>query len=280
MLTSDLVKPRLKQRKGMVKVDWLDPNSEHWQQSASELITLFEQHIGKPRQSWDTALEQYALHDRARLNTLPLFAALHDQKIELTTLSDPTDAQKIAVPDAIRAAVLRDLEHGQVVIAPMQMVRFEHGHAYGWWSLDPKTGYVIGKMDLGGAQGLAEASEMNERITEWTEAYVKFLGNVLKCYQGAIEDALGSVKPNYKNLSVDVTINHGNDPSPTTEALIACVKDAACDALKDFIATELNSAACAEEAESIKEMILKWETEQITGGAADAGGKLCEKALG
>ncbi|MEO8396192.1 MAG: DUF790 family protein, partial [Chloroflexota bacterium] len=59
MLTSDLVKPRLKQRKGMVKVDWLDPNSELWQQSASELITLFEQHIGKPRQSWDMALEHY-----------------------------------------------------------------------------------------------------------------------------------------------------------------------------------------------------------------------------
>jgi len=59
MLTSDLVKPRLKQRKGMVKVDWIDPNSELWQQTASELITLFEQHVGKPRQSWDTALEGY-----------------------------------------------------------------------------------------------------------------------------------------------------------------------------------------------------------------------------
>ena len=47
MLTSDLVKPRLKQRKGMVKVDWLDPNSAHWLQTASELIALFTQHVGQ-----------------------------------------------------------------------------------------------------------------------------------------------------------------------------------------------------------------------------------------
>ncbi len=59
MLTSDLVKPRLKQRKGMVKVDWLDLNNAYWIQTASELITLFAQHVGQPRQTWDIALEQY-----------------------------------------------------------------------------------------------------------------------------------------------------------------------------------------------------------------------------
>ena len=59
MLTGDLVKPRLKQRKGMVKVDWLDPNDPHWLQTANELIDLFGQHLGKKRQHWSLALEGY-----------------------------------------------------------------------------------------------------------------------------------------------------------------------------------------------------------------------------
>ena len=59
MLTADLVKPRLKQRKGMVKIDWLDQASGHSLQTASDLISLFAQHIEKPRQAWDVALEQY-----------------------------------------------------------------------------------------------------------------------------------------------------------------------------------------------------------------------------
>src|ERR1700712_3800427 len=59
MLTGDLVKPRLKQRKGQVKVDWLDPGSDHWQQSARELIALFAQHQGKARQRWDIVLDTY-----------------------------------------------------------------------------------------------------------------------------------------------------------------------------------------------------------------------------
>ncbi|HEY9154554.1 MAG TPA: hypothetical protein VIM69_05450, partial [Opitutaceae bacterium] len=275
-------------RHGFAVGDWTSPTASttHYQEGIDLLNNpvrfLGENAIEAAMRSGiaDTAIEQYALNERARLNTLPLFAAAHDQKIDLVTLSDAADEKKISVPEAIRAAVLRDLQSGRRVLAPAQMVRFEGGYAFGWWSLDPKTGYVIGKMDVGGAQGLAEASEINERITEWTEAYVKFLGNVLKCYQGALEDALGSVKPNYKNLSIDVTINHGNDPSPDTQAFIACLKDAACDALKDFVATELNSVACFQETKEIEDMLLAWEEQQLIGNSADVAGKACQKVLG
>ncbi len=59
MLTSDLIKPRLKQRKGMVKVEWIDLTDDHWLQTASELIGLFTQQVGLPRQAWDQTLEAY-----------------------------------------------------------------------------------------------------------------------------------------------------------------------------------------------------------------------------
>jgi predicted nuclease of restriction endonuclease-like RecB superfamily len=59
MLTSELVKPRISRRRGMVKVDWLDANNPHWKQTAAELIALFARHVDKPRQTWNEALEAY-----------------------------------------------------------------------------------------------------------------------------------------------------------------------------------------------------------------------------
>ena len=59
MLTGDLVRPRLKQRNGIVKVQWLDPRQQQWRQTASELIDLFSQQRGKPYQVWADALDCY-----------------------------------------------------------------------------------------------------------------------------------------------------------------------------------------------------------------------------
>jgi predicted nuclease of restriction endonuclease-like RecB superfamily len=100
MLTGDLVKPRLKQRKGMVKVDWLDPGNDHWQQTASELIALFKQQQGKQRQTWDIALEKYigertdytvvrglakVLEDSAEFHPIETFIAPADLRRKLFT---------------------------------------------------------------------------------------------------------------------------------------------------------------------------------------------------
>ena len=58
MLTGDLIRPRLRKRGSELHVEWLTPD-KHWQRSASDLIKLFSDHVGQPRQVWDTALEKY-----------------------------------------------------------------------------------------------------------------------------------------------------------------------------------------------------------------------------
>jgi predicted nuclease of restriction endonuclease-like RecB superfamily len=123
VLTGDLIKPRLKQRKGMVKVDWLDPNSERWQQSAGELIALFEQHIGKSRQSWDIALEQYegtrtdyivirglgkVLEDSVEFHPIDTVSAPVDLRRRLFMLG-PTFAQADLFHPQTRAEMLANL---------------------------------------------------------------------------------------------------------------------------------------------------------------------------
>src|SRR5689334_11200158 len=59
MLTGDLIRPRLRQRGSSLHIEMLDETSSHWLQTAAELIVLFRQHTGQPRQTWETALETY-----------------------------------------------------------------------------------------------------------------------------------------------------------------------------------------------------------------------------
>src|SRR5574341_287595 len=59
MLTGDLVRPRLRRRGNQVVIDRLDERDPHWQQTAADLIGLFNCHQGQPRETWDAALEAY-----------------------------------------------------------------------------------------------------------------------------------------------------------------------------------------------------------------------------
>ncbi|HZT99209.1 MAG TPA: DUF790 family protein, partial [Ktedonobacteraceae bacterium] len=63
MLTSDLIKPRLQQTGRVLSVEMLDEQSPFWQQTATDLITLFQSHKGSSLTAWDQALEAY-LGDR------------------------------------------------------------------------------------------------------------------------------------------------------------------------------------------------------------------------
>jgi uncharacterized protein len=59
MLTADLVKPLLRQRGTELSIDMLDSSSLYWQQTASDLITLFQQYIGCSYNEWGIAIETY-----------------------------------------------------------------------------------------------------------------------------------------------------------------------------------------------------------------------------
>jgi hypothetical protein len=287
---SYLTRPRLAfLRHGDVVSDWTTPSAPPRYVEGIDLVNAPFEFTGPDRDAArvaleagiaDTVLEQFVLNRPGGANTVPLFAAMHDQNLPLVTLRDRTDLGKIKVPAAIRAALERELAAGHVLVAPDRPVAIDARHRFGWWNLDPATGYIVGQMDLGGAQNLTEAEEINQKVAEWTEEYVKFLGNVLKCYQHALEDSLGSVKVNAGNLSVDVTVNHGDNPMPGGEAVVTCLRNAACDALKDFITNELNSAAVYQEAKTLEELIGRWVEQKAISKAGGAGEEACQQALG
>lgn len=59
MLTSDLVRPRLRYQGDELRVDWLNGADRYWQQTATELIALFRRHMGKTQAEWEEALAAY-----------------------------------------------------------------------------------------------------------------------------------------------------------------------------------------------------------------------------
>ena len=59
MLTADLVRPLLRQKGTELCVNMLDSSSTNWQQTANDILILFQQHIGHTLYEWETALETY-----------------------------------------------------------------------------------------------------------------------------------------------------------------------------------------------------------------------------
>jgi uncharacterized protein len=59
MLTSDLIRPRLRMQGSTVSVEMVDEQNPVLQQTARDLIELFKQHIGQPQSAWEEAVDIY-----------------------------------------------------------------------------------------------------------------------------------------------------------------------------------------------------------------------------
>ncbi len=59
MLTAELVKPRLRLRGSELSIEMLDEHDPYWLKTATDLISLFCEHVGRSQADWDRTLESY-----------------------------------------------------------------------------------------------------------------------------------------------------------------------------------------------------------------------------
>src|SRR5579859_4804654 len=59
MLTSDLIRPRLRMTSSSISVEQVDEHDPTLQQTATDLIALFRKHTGQPRSIWEKALDTF-----------------------------------------------------------------------------------------------------------------------------------------------------------------------------------------------------------------------------
>jgi len=276
---------------GFAVSDWGAPGSGSRARQGLDLLNAPFQVVG-PRDEADrlarqagvadTVLERHGLSGERVFNTLPLFAAATQQGIPIVTVlpNKPAALEALALPAAIKEVLREELARGRIAILPSRLVPLAQTRTFGWWSVDPATGYAVGRMELGGAQGLVEATRMNELVTEWTQIYVKFFGGVLRCYMEALKDALGSAE--LEGLKVKVTVRHGEpgeSPMPSIDQLTACVIDKACDAVKDLAASYFAGGTAFPEAKLFHELIGRFLEKKAVGWAVGKTGEGCKAAL-
>jgi hypothetical protein len=237
----------------------------------------------------DTALEASLMPGGAVFNTLPLFAAASSQGVSTMTVRPDQGArlQAVSVPPAIRRVLEDDLAHGRILVLPSRLVTLNDVHTFGWWSVDPENGFALGKMELGGGQGLVEVSKMNERIEKWTEMFTKFYGGVMRCYLNALADNLGATREAVKTFELK-TGQRGQSPVPDSNTLAQCVVTQICDFIADLVAEAAVNPAFAKQAgetvEGLKKLLMQWAKEQAAdyakGKVKGAVAASCEERMG
>jgi hypothetical protein len=180
-----------------------------------------------------------------------------------------------------------DLAQGRVLILPSRLVTLNDVRTFGWWSVDPATGFALGKMELGGAQGMVEVAKVNERIEKWTQMFTKFYGGVMRCYLGALADNLGATTDALKTFELK-TGHRGESPVPGTDTLAECVMKQICDFITELIVEAAITPAFAKQAgetvEGLKKVLMEWMKEQAVdyakGKIKGAAAAACEEGMG
>jgi hypothetical protein len=281
-------------RHGFVVGDWSQPQGGHRFAEGIDLLNAPFQFVGKAEDAQrlaveagiaDTALEREMVGEARSFNTLSLLAAAASQKVAMVILGpgQPARLDAVTVPPAIRSVLQAEIAEGRTLVLPARLVTLNDVQTYGWWSIDPETGVALGKMELGGAQGLVESSQINEKITKWTEILTKFYGGLLQCYMKALGENLGAFEAVQK-----LEAPHGQpgeNPMPVMDQLAECVIKQTCDAIADILTEAAVTPAFEHEAEALvkplRKIILEWAAEKAATEASKKGfGAACEAAGG
>jgi hypothetical protein len=171
-----------------------------------------------------------------RLNVLPLILDAEAQKLPLQVLSNyKTLPLPFSVPSTIGGSLTNELAQGNIILAPSGLINEPSGHHYAWWSIDRATGLPLGRVDLGGGQGMLENAEHLETLIYLPEKVASFFGAIDRCYFNQINSSLAGAIG-------------GNNVQE-------CVKRAACDVLAAVVAQAAKAGPVFFEAEEEEEVL-------------------------
>jgi hypothetical protein len=86
--------------------------------------------------------------------TAALFEESARQGVDSVAVRTVSDAVLMGFPGETRGRMARDVQDGQVLVAPRKPVVVDGQPRLGWWRVDPNTGQAVGAMDTGLLQAL------------------------------------------------------------------------------------------------------------------------------
>ena len=148
MLTSDLIRPRLRVSGSSVSVERVDEHDPVLLQTASDLIMLFRCHIGLPRSAWEQALDSFIGMRIDYVVIRGLAKVLTDAAL-FTPLSTSTPPSMVREQAFARGPVFRtpDMFHLQTREEVMEQIAsslgFASEHLATWLYADRQINYLL-----------------------------------------------------------------------------------------------------------------------------------------
>jgi hypothetical protein len=269
-------------RHGFMVADWSKPDGARRYREGIDLINAPFRFVGGGAETrqlaletgiTDTALERFFTNGRADFNAVPLFAAASDQKIPLQAVGPAQESalDSVTLPPAIKRVLADELAQGRTLVVPARLVALNQTQTLGWWSIDSSTGFALGKMELGGAQDMAETSKLEEKVRAIAEIFGRFYGGLLGCYMLSMADALVPPSGPYTVLD-ESALPYGGEHLPTLKGgggLGECVIGVTCRAIKELSDEAMSSFELAKVDEKIieklRELIAEWTATALGG---------------
>jgi hypothetical protein len=118
-------------------------------------------------------------------NTAQLVSAAQKQGVQMLVINASTRSRLGEIAPGVPATCVQMMDaaiaKGHEVIVPANAIKVEGAAKWGWWEVDPESGQVIGVMESGEHQGMAEYSVNSEEIGMNDES-----GQILGMMMGSI----------------------------------------------------------------------------------------------
>ncbi len=133
---------------------------------ATQAARLFQRSRGMQESFLEGAvLSRYVPKEVAPVSTAAVMNAALAEGIALMAIDKPADLGALkGLSEPVRRLLTRTLQAGRRAIVPASPVQLAGRARLGWWDVDPSSGAIIGVMESGEHQGMAEYTVTQEQV--------------------------------------------------------------------------------------------------------------------
>ena len=139
-----------------------------WPGAPKSIVPIFQTARGIQESVIEGALVAFATGRDATANTAQLISVAEQQGVPLVVINTSTRSRLDEIVPGVPATCVQMMDaalaKGREIIIPSRAIALGGEARWGWWEVDPATGRVVGVMENGEHQGMAEYSVNSEEI--------------------------------------------------------------------------------------------------------------------
>ncbi|MEO8575935.1 MAG: transglutaminase domain-containing protein [Gemmatimonadales bacterium] len=139
-----------------------------WPGAPTSIVPMFQTARGVQESVIEGTLVAFATGRDPTANTAQLISIAEQQGVPLVVINTSTRSRLGEIVPGVPATCVQMMDaalaKGREIIIPSRAIALGGEERWGWWEVDPATGRVVGVMQTGEHQGMAEYSVNSEEI--------------------------------------------------------------------------------------------------------------------